>query len=207
MQTRLRYAALVILLILGAPATAGITGGYAGLGYGQSYYDLAPPGTTSVDDSDSAWKLFGGIDFSQYFAVEFGYADLGRSSASFATNSASTRVDSQALYGLMVGRVGLGERFAILFKGGPAWWDVEANASAVDSGGTPVSRSASDNGLSGMLGIGFVFDVTKRFGVRIEWERFFGVGFQAEFVNPATGDFTSVSRDIDFASVGLTYSF
>ncbi|UCE88405.1 MAG: outer membrane beta-barrel protein [Pseudomonadota bacterium] len=207
MRTLLRYAAVAVLLALTAPATAGITGGYAGLGYGQSYYDLAPPGAVSVDDRDSAWKLFGGINFSQYFAVEFGYADLGRSSSSFSNNSASTRVDSQALYALAVGRLGIGERFAVLFKGGPAWWDVEASASAVDSGGTPVSRSKSDNGLNGMLGIGFEFSATKRFGVRIEWERFFGVGFQAEFVNPATGDFTSVSRDIDFASVGLTYSF
>lgn len=52
---------------------------YAGAGLGQSYYKV---GTGLINESSRAngAKLFGGYEFSSYFAVESGYAKLGNAS-------------------------------------------------------------------------------------------------------------------------------
>ena len=44
----------------------------------------------SCDNKDSAWKIFGGFQFSRYFAAELGYANLGEASASARWRSCAT---------------------------------------------------------------------------------------------------------------------
>ena len=57
-------------------------GFYIGGALGQSSFDVECARTTSCDDSDSSWKIFGGYQFNKHFALEFGYADLGETTAS-----------------------------------------------------------------------------------------------------------------------------
>ena len=40
------------------------------------------PSGLSCSDTDTAWKIFGGYQFSRYFAAELGYNDFGKATAS-----------------------------------------------------------------------------------------------------------------------------
>jgi OOP family OmpA-OmpF porin len=51
-------------------------GWYVGASLGQSQVDVDCSGTTTCDDKDSAWKIFGGYQFNRNFSVELGYTDL-----------------------------------------------------------------------------------------------------------------------------------
>ena len=67
------------------PVAAQDSGFYAGLSLGQSSMTDACtglPAGVSCDDKDSAWKIFGGYQFSRNFALELGYANLGEAKAS-----------------------------------------------------------------------------------------------------------------------------
>jgi hypothetical protein len=72
--------------------------------------------------------------------------------------------------------------------------EVRANAS---TNGTSASDSASTLRSNAMYGIGGEFNASKRFGIRIEWNRYAEVG-SAE----VTGD-----GDIDLLSAGFRISF
>ena len=62
-----------------------LAGWYVGVGAGQTNMEAENSFDTgaleSYSDSDSSSKVFGGFTFSNNFAVEFGYADLGEFTA------------------------------------------------------------------------------------------------------------------------------
>ncbi len=69
----------LILASLLALTTSSFAGDwYAGLGYGKLSYDSRVVGTAKVDDSDKAWKIYGGYKLNEFFSAELFYADLGR---------------------------------------------------------------------------------------------------------------------------------
>jgi OOP family OmpA-OmpF porin len=85
------------VLVMAAASCAGATAlaqdgrAYLRLALGQSQADIDCTGTTSCDDGDTAWKVFGGYQFNRHFALEAGYANLGEATASpFTASSAST---------------------------------------------------------------------------------------------------------------------
>jgi OOP family OmpA-OmpF porin len=60
----------------------GDAGWYVGAALGQDQLDLDCTGATACDDKDSSWKVFAGYHFNRSFAVEVGYGDLGKATAS-----------------------------------------------------------------------------------------------------------------------------
>src|ERR1700687_2854672 len=70
---------------------------YAGGSIGQSKAKDACEGVTiSCDDKDTAWRIFGGYQVNRNFAVELGYADLGKATASGIVSGVNVNAKAEA---------------------------------------------------------------------------------------------------------------
>lgn len=182
-------------LFFSAPAAAQF---YLGFSFGRADVDqnlvipdLLDPGGT-VDGKDSAFKLFGGYQFSRNFALEVGAVDLGDMtySGTFSNGPITGpvtggRVENGGLNISAVGVLPLGERLALFGKAGIFLWSSEATDV---TGGVLTISEADGSDLS--LGLGASVALTPRASLRAEWERF-----------------EMSSSDVDLVSVGLAFSF
>ena len=157
----------------------------------------------SANNSDTGWKLFAGYKFHPNFAVEGGYVDLGKFSASTiitAVNGTpivptSLTFSIKATEGFFVSGLGIwpvNNQFSMFGKVGGYNMKTEATASVL---GINISDNARNNGW--LLGLGGQFDFTKNVGLRLEWERFNEVGDKDK-----TGQ-----GDVGLLSLGLVYRF
>jgi OOP family OmpA-OmpF porin len=188
-----------------APARAEeAPGAYLGISVGQTKVDEVCDGISSCDDTDVGWKVFAGYQFNRFFAVEGGYVDLGKASASVSglldpffgcgTISGSVEVDAWGAVASAVGTIPIGQRFGIFGKVGAAYTDAKLSASLTTSGCGPISGSESDDGVDLTFGVGAKFDILRNLSIRAEWERFNDVG----------GD---LEADVDLISAGVAYKF
>ncbi|MCZ6802672.1 MAG: outer membrane beta-barrel protein [Proteobacteria bacterium] len=132
--------------------------------------------TSSVDDSDLGWKIFGGYNLNQYFGVEVGYVDLGETELDITATApaAITASGGDEIDGFMfagVARYPISEKFDVFGKVGGFVWDVEG-AGTVTSGATTVAVSADEDGTDIMFGVGAEYEVMNNIGIRAEWERY-----------------------------------
>ncbi|TDJ15531.1 MAG: hypothetical protein E2O65_12040 [Gammaproteobacteria bacterium] len=86
------------------------------------------------------------------------------------------------------GTVPITDQFGIIGKLGVLFWGTHSEV------GTGFQRD--DNGTSFALGAGLKYDITKNVGIRLEWERFWGVG------NSTIGE-----SDVDLFTIGGLYRF
>lgn len=136
-------------------AVAGADSGlYIGIGAGD-----ASTQDTGFDESDSAYKIFGGYNFGVIplvdLAVEASYADFGNPSAG-TTSAEISGLNAFGLAGLSFGP------FGVFAKAGVISWDAD-----VTSGTATSSKSGTDSayGLGARFAIG-------SFSVRAEYEYF-----------------------------------
>lgn len=195
---RVLFVGIFFTTSIAISSIAQAQGWYAGVGFGQSKGDIECDLdiTCDSDDTDTAWKLFAGNQFSPNVAVEFGYVDLGEFKAS-GTDSflGSTSLDLEAT-GFNVALAGflpVGNTVNLLGKVGLFLWDLDASASSSVFG----SGSTNESGTDLMFGLGASFDIGKTIAVRIEWERFADVGDEDE-----TGQ-----SDVDLLSASLVFRF
>jgi OOP family OmpA-OmpF porin len=101
-------------------------GWYGGISAGQSSADVDASGltvlgatasSTSVEDTDTGFKVYGGYRFNRNLAVEAGWADLGAFSATRrvtapATGSIKAETKVSGLFGQVVGIIPVAERFS-----------------------------------------------------------------------------------------------
>lgn len=189
-------------------------GFYVGGGFGQSVFqtesvsdlesDLAGAGITGsidVDDTDTAWKLFGGYQFFKHLAVEGAYVDLGELKADINVTAplpvtGSAKFEATGFQVAAVGTYPFANGFGIFGKLGLMYWDVETEVTAT-SGVASASASASETGLDPIAGVGARYQFQNNVGIRVEWERYFSVGDEEE----------TDEGDIDFFSAGVYYLF
>jgi len=140
---------------LGMPtvAVAGADSGfYIGAGVGD-----ASVKDTDFDESDSAYKLFGGYNIGFIplvdFAVEASYVDFGNPSTSLG-NVEVTGLNAFGLAGLSFGP------FGVFAKAGVINWDADSTFNAT---------SSSDSGSDPAYGVGARFAIGS-FAVRAEYE-------------------------------------
>ena len=127
--------ALGVIALLSTAVIAGpnSSGAYVGLGYGVTeYYDDG--WTSSVDKSDSGYKLYGGYQFNNIIGVEASYTDYG-SFTDKVTNSeyvspTTFSVAANAGYSFLDGQL---RPFGIL---GLGYASVDYDTSSIDSGNT-----------------------------------------------------------------------
>jgi len=161
------------------------TANYSG---GDLTNDLASLGWSitnpSVDDKDTAYKIFGGYSFNQNFAVEVGYVELGEVKTEFGANIPPSEVndllsDTFAVHPYLgKGWVAAGvaswpfasNRFALLARAGVFRWDADIDV-WVESGATG-SVTGSDSGTDLMWGAGLEWKATQSFSVTAQWERY-----------------------------------
>ncbi len=180
-----KLLAAAILGVSGAAMAATEDRGfYFGTGLGEAEAnDAAEFGLT--DDSDTAFRLFAGYDFSRYLAAEAGYLDFGTYRGSIPTieGPARTRV---GLDGFSIGlrpQVALGKDWFVQAQAGALLWD----SSAVVNGGIGRFREKAD-GTDPYYGIGIGRSFGPSWRVSGEWTRF------------ETDD-----SDVDFLNVAMTY--
>lgn len=172
---------------------------YIGFSAGQADVDesmvipgLIDPGPDArVDGKDGAFKLFGGYQFNQNFALEAALVDLGDVSYSgFFTGTpggtvSGGRIQNSGLNLSAVGVVPLGQRFVLFGKVGMFLWYSEA---ADVTGG--VAFYSEEDGADLSVGLGASVAIGQRVSLRAEWERF---------------DMSNV--DVDLVTFGFAYRF
>jgi len=162
--------------------------------------------TSNLDDSDTGFGLAAGYQVNPYFATELAYVDLGEwdyaaegTVTDGVSDYASTFGLSQSAAGpvfSVLGIVPIGERFSVFARLGLALMNVDADADLSIDGVADSARASTDRS-NGVYGLGGEFNINRRFGVRLEWDRYADVGSE-----DLTGD-----TDIDLISLGLRYNF
>ena len=225
--------AALILAFTTAPVAfaADEKGWYLGAGYGQSEINvdttkinsgLISAGTytsasTTADETDTGWKLFGGYQFTRNWAVEFAYVDLGkvtvnpRGTVTGVTDVYRGEGTAKGWSLAGVGTVMVSDSFGVFGKLGAFRWDYDTKCSIVTNataGATcapttgsyagPANRSASGTDLT--YGIGLKYNLTKQANLRVEWEQFKDVGNASTTGSSGTGQ-----ADANLISVGIQY--
>lgn len=187
------------------PAAAQMSIGnlYLGASLGQSKAKDACEGANiSCDDKDTAWRLFAGYQFNRNLAIEAGYADLGKSTASatefvpgIGTIRADAKFEASAWDLAAVGILPLASQFSIYGKLGIYYGEVKASGTGT-AGALVVPVSAKDTTTDLTFAFGAGFDITRNFGLRAEYQKYKDMG----------GNDTGKS-DVDVLSIGVLYRF
>jgi OOP family OmpA-OmpF porin len=161
--------------------------------------NTAAPTTLSKDETDTAWKLFGGYRIHRNIGVEGGYTDFGKFSAtrSTPTGSGSESLKISGWHLQAMGILPLRD-FDLFLKAGGVYATVKAEKSV---SGTVffapgVDRNPKTSSLAFLGGIGAAYNFTKNFSIRTELEVTSDVG------NDSTGKGT-----VAMISVGGAYKF
>ena len=194
MRKLISFLTALSLLFGSGVVNAGEHGWYVGIGLGdvRANYEIADydDGSVSaglVDNSDSAWKVFGGYESNRYLAIEVGYSDLHndadkRTTFSGISNGTGSRfvslpggavsVDIDDISGYFLAATGslpLTDRFDLRAKLGAISWD--ARQTTIDLN----QRTQIVNGTDAFIG----FEMGLRFGsgieIRGEVERYLNV--------------------------------
>ena len=201
----------ITLAALASPAAiAQDSGWYGGANVGQSRATiddarirsgLLSPGFTSVtiadDNRSTDFKIFGGYQLNNNFALEGGYFDLGRFGYTATTVPAGTLNGSMKVRGLnldVVGTLPLSERFSVFGRAGINYAQTKDHFSSTGAV-TVTNPNPSERGANYKIGAGLQYAITDALSIRGELERYRvkdGVGNRGH---------------IDMASVGLIYRF
>lgn len=221
-------AALLVLAAAALPAQAQ-SPWYVGISAGASRTDselvrnrestitLASDLSTDFDDRDSAWKLTFGYRVSSWLAFELNYADLGRHSTftSFlggdAPAPAAIALDREVkAYGIdAVFIAPVGDAFEVFGRVGAAHTSLDARqelfGNVVFTGGDPNERvrTASVDETIGRYGVGGQWRFAPNMALRVEWERYAGIGKAFRI----GGQGTTGEADTDMYSIGVNFHF
>jgi OOP family OmpA-OmpF porin len=183
---------------------------YAGVGLGESQADIAEEEiradllasgfTTSAfadEESDFAYKLFGGYQFNRYLALEGGYFDLGRfdyTATTVPAGSYSAELEFQGLNLDLVGMLPFSERAAVFARIGAHYGETDV-AFAGTGAVTVLSPDASETDTNYKFGVGFQYSVTDALALRVEAERY--------RIDDGIGN----DSDLDLFSAGFVFRF
>ena len=148
----------------------------------------------SCDDTNVAGKVFGGYQLDETFAVEVGYAYLGKFKASPA-GGGSDEAKVQALEASVLATWRFGSNAALFGRFGAYYANVRED--------TSFAGSFSNNNGDLTFGAGVRYDLTPNLAVRAEWQRYLDVGGSNVALGAGTGDLSS----INVYGVGFLYRF
>ena len=163
--------------------------------------------SSSVKNTDTAYRISGGYRFSPIFSLEAHYTDLGKYSsesratlvpnAGAGTLSAKYKTSGFGIDALVSAPLGTG--FSIYGRVGVMRAKTEANFTS--SGSifvSPTSRlNATANTTAYSYGIGAQYDINKQIGIRVEGQRYDKLG------NNDTGG----KLKLDVYTIGAVFSF
>lgn len=151
-------------------------GYYVGGSIGQSEGSSYCNGASACEDSDTAWKMFGGMQVMDMLSVEAAYMNLG----DIRKNGENSDVSAFAAFG--VGTLPVTKRFDAFAKLGAARWTSE-------------NTDGKENGFSMAYGLGAKMTLNETTKLRAEWEKISDI----ETSN-------SEDTDVNMLSVGVELS-
>lgn len=158
------------------PPGAGYVGAGLGWSYSKALEDYDALAHVSLDDKMFGWKLYGGVQFHDYFAFELGY--LGPTQGDFTAldagviNNIPVAEGVTAEYSLwsvsasLIGSIPTGGPVTPFLRVGVHRWESEAEVYRPT--GERVDRSR--DGLDPLLGAGVEWALSPRWSLRGEWE-------------------------------------
>ena len=184
--------------------------GYGGLSFGQTQARVDEPRITAGllgaglattnfdrDNSDTAYKLFGGYQFHPNFAVEAGYFNLGSFGFTATTSPPGTLNGRMWVQGLnldLVGKLPLTDRWSATARIGAQYAHTRDRFRSTGVVGVQ-SPTASERDTSYKLGIGLQYEVSPSMFVRLDAERY------------RVKDAISNRRHVDLVTVSLVFPF
>jgi len=180
--------AALATLVFSAAASAQV---YGVVSAGVSKHDVDCAGTTSCDDSGTAYKIMGGYKFTPNLAAEVGYLDFGKSKATVGPAALDIKVS------------GFGAGVALHGDFSPTWTgvarlglaQVKTKLSASLQG---VSASDSDDNTNLYGGLGVGYRVSKSVTVDAAWD-FTRGKYEKNGLDE--------SANVNAFSLGMTFSF
>lgn len=151
-------------------------GAYVGGSVGIVDYDIcASGGGVTCDDSDTGFKVFGGMNINETFSLEVSYVDLGEVAVSAGSYKGAIEVDAVSIDG--IASIPVNDKFDVFGKLGVTnWaWDYNENYQLIGEG--------SDHGLGFKAGAGFKVDLQDNVGLRVELEYYDIDGDDALFLS------------------------
>ena len=159
------------------------TNGYVGGNFGQADFNTnITAGTATLDEEDLGWKIYGGVNINEYFALEVQYADFGAASLN-GVNGSTFTVDGVALQFITTAQLDaeadslgfsavlgydINEYLRPFAKLGGHTWDLEINATSANINGTV----AADDGFDLFFSGGLKIKVTDNFSGVLEIEEY-----------------------------------
>lgn len=198
MKLRFHAAAAALLAVAGAglpslaaaQAGSGISWphqsgfwGHAGISLGRAELKAGCPPGGHCDDTDQAWRIFGGGRFNDVFGGEIGYVDFG----DYRRGGGDT--EAQGLDLTLMAGVPFASNWSVFGKLGTVYSRTEVSGT-----GGPGFRTGKDNGWGPRVGIGLQAGITQNWAVRADLDR-----YRLQF---AGGD-----EDVDTLTIGAQYSF
>ena len=143
-------------------------------------------------------KVYGGMKFNRMFGAELGYMNFGEAETESKDTPngrlvADLTSNMDAVYAAGVGYLPVAPHMELIGKAGIARWSQESSKDVKE---ISEKTTATDSGISPLIGVGAQYRVGPNMHVRGEWDHAFGAG--AEDTEFETG--------VDLLSVGVTFS-
>jgi OOP family OmpA-OmpF porin len=151
---------------------------YIGASLGQSELKDACTGVPSCDEKDTAFRILGGYQINRTWAVEVGFADLGKAS------DPTGEIKGNAWEIVGVGSFPVANQFSVYGKLG--FFRGELKGGGLKETNTDLT-----------YGAGVQYDFARNIGVRGEWQRYTSLG----------GGAFGGDTDADVLSIGVVYKF
>jgi OmpA-OmpF porin, OOP family len=135
---------------------------YIGANVGRGDQKISVDEVGSADDNDTAFKIYGGYQFTPVFGIEAGYADLGKAEIGAAGFTLGARPKS--IYVAATGTLALNDKFALFGKVGAA-----STRTTVSATGEADSKEKNTTAL---LGVGASYAITPSVLAVVEYENF-----------------------------------
>lgn len=166
---------------------------YVGVAAGQTNNEWQPTGLKGDKDTSTVGKVFVGHQLNPQFAVEAGYARLGKI-VDFPSTTA--QVEAKALAISLVGTVAASPQVDMFARFGAGVWNADwslSGASGTKTGTAPVVG----------LGVNFRLPVAqRRLTLGFEWEQYQNVG-EGAMAGPAR----LMGQNVDTLMIRLVYRF
>lgn len=181
------------LAVLGSVATAAGTGNlYAGGSFGITDADIDCEGTTSCDNSDTGFKIYGGYKLSKELSVEVGYFNFGKPRATVPVAGippVDADLETTAFTAGVAYRASIATDWNLILRGGLALVSTEASARVGSFSGND-----SENTAKLYVGLGVGYAITPQLTVEGSWDF-------------TQGEIEGESFRVDLLSIGLNYAF
>lgn len=119
------------------------------------------------DDTGAGWRVFAGLDFNEYLALELGYADFGEAQWRYQSDGSGgiwnagpidKRVAVKAIDLAWVGKLPLSADFALFARVGASQWESRTRFSGDLQSRGPISFDETADDLGASYGAGVKYD-------------------------------------------------